>query len=68
MGVLWRSASPRDDGLPGLEDAYGFTFSDLAQRLLPTIILDAYPAGPIEAAQAIALARSIEPTPPFNNA
>ena len=48
--------------------AYGFTFSDLAQRLLPTIILDAYPAGPIEAAQAIALARSIEPTPPFNNA
>jgi AAA+ superfamily predicted ATPase len=48
--------------------AYGFTFSDLAQRLLPTIILDAYPAGPIKAAQAIALARSIEPTPPFNNA
>jgi AAA+ superfamily predicted ATPase len=46
---------------------YGFTFSDLAQRLLPTIILDAYPAGPIKAAQAIALARSIEPTPPFNN-
>lgn len=48
--------------------AYGFTFSDLAQRLLPTIILDAYPSGPIRAAQAIALARSIEPTPPFNNA
>ena len=48
--------------------AYGFTFSDLAQRLLPTIILDAYPSGPIKAAQAIALARSIEPTPPFNNA
>ncbi|MCK6431669.1 MAG: AAA family ATPase [Burkholderiaceae bacterium] len=48
--------------------AYGFTFSDLAQRLLPTIILDAYPAGPIKAAQAIALARGIEPTPPFNNA
>ena len=48
--------------------AYGFTFSDLAQRLLPTIILDAYPAGPIKAAEAIALARSIEPTPPFKNA
>ncbi|WP_127997659.1 AAA family ATPase [Piscinibacter defluvii] len=48
--------------------AYGFTFSDLAQRLLPTIILDAYPAGPIKAAQAIALARGIEPTPPFSNA
>ncbi len=47
---------------------YGFTFSDLTQRLLPTIILDAYPAGPIKAAQAIALARSIEPTPPFNDA
>ena len=48
--------------------AYGFTFSDLTQRLLPTIILDAYPEGPIKAAQAIALARGIDPTPPFNNA
>lgn len=48
--------------------AYGFTFSDLAQRLLPTIILDAYPSGPIKVAQAVVLARSIEPTPPFNNA
>ena len=46
---------------------YGFAFSDLTQRLLPAIILNAYPAGPIRAEQAVALARSIEPTPPFNN-
>lgn len=47
---------------------YGLTFSDLTQRLLPGIILNAYPAGPMKAADAIALAKSIEPTPPFNDA
>lgn len=48
--------------------AYGFTFSDLTQRLLPAIVLDAYPDRPVKAAQAIELAKSIEPTPPFLNA
>ena len=32
---------------------HGFTFSDLVQRLLPTLVLDAYPA------------RAMQPTPPF---
>lgn len=44
---------------------YGFTFSDLTQRLLPTIVLDAYPAGPIEPARALEIARRMAPTPPF---
>lgn len=47
---------------------YGFTYSDIIQRLLPSIVLDAYPAGPIKPARAIELAYSISPTPPFKDA
>lgn len=47
---------------------HGFTYSDLTQRLLPSIVLDAYPAGPIKAARAIEIARSMLPTPPFKDA
>jgi AAA+ superfamily predicted ATPase len=47
---------------------YGYTYSDLTQRLLPTIVLDAYPTGPIKPARAVELANSIEPTPPFKDA
>jgi len=44
---------------------YGFTFSDLTQRLLPSIVLDAYPSGPIKGARAVEVASRILPTPPF---
>jgi SpoVK/Ycf46/Vps4 family AAA+-type ATPase len=44
---------------------YGFTFSDLMQRLLPSIVLDAYPSRPVTAARAIEVAARIMPTPPF---
>lgn len=44
---------------------YGFTFSDLTQRLLPSIVLDAYPSRPVDGARAVEIARSIAPTPPF---
>jgi hypothetical protein len=44
---------------------YGFTFSDLAHRLLPAIILDAYPSRSIDPARALEVARSTIPTPPF---
>ena len=44
---------------------YGFTFSDLTQRLLPAIVLDAYPEGPISPERAIEIAQSMLPTPPF---
>ncbi len=47
---------------------YGFTFSDLTQRLLPAIVLDAYPNGPVDGSRAIEIARSINPTPPFRDA
>jgi AAA+ superfamily predicted ATPase len=44
---------------------YGFTYSDLRQNLLPTIILDAYPSRPIDPSQAVDIAQKINPTPPF---
>jgi AAA+ superfamily predicted ATPase len=46
---------------------YGFTFSDLTQRLLPTIVLDAYPKRPVDGARAIEIARAMDPTPPFRD-
>jgi AAA+ superfamily predicted ATPase len=46
---------------------YGFSFSDLTQRLIPSIILDAYPDKPVSGKRAIEIAKSIEPTPPFKD-
>ncbi|MGB7290997.1 MAG: AAA family ATPase [Thermodesulfobacteriota bacterium] len=46
---------------------YGFTFSDLIQRLLPTIVLDAYPDKKVDPARALEIAQSIHPTPPFQD-
>ncbi len=46
---------------------HGFTFSDLTQRLLPTIVLDAYPSRPVDGARAIEIARDMAPTPPFRD-
>lgn len=46
---------------------YGFTYSDITQRLLPTIVLDAYPNKAITAARAIELASAMAPTPPFRD-
>jgi AAA+ superfamily predicted ATPase len=45
--------------------SYGFTFSDLTQRLLPTIVLDAYPTRSVDPNRAVELAHGIVPTPPF---
>lgn len=44
---------------------YGFTFSDLTQRLLPAIALDAYPTREITFERALQLAAEMESTPPF---
>jgi AAA+ superfamily predicted ATPase len=44
----------------------GFTFSDLTQRLLPAILLDAYPDGPVQPSRALEIARQMVPTPAFN--
>lgn len=44
---------------------YGFAFSDLTQRLLPTIVLDAYPNQSVSPVRAVNIARAMVPTPPF---
>ena len=49
----------------GSKGGVGFTFSDLTQRLLPTLILDAYPELPISYNRALQLLPDIKPTPPF---
>lgn len=46
---------------------YGFTFSDITQRLLPTVVLDAYPSSPVNPARALEIALAMEPTPPFQD-
>lgn len=52
----------------GNEDiSYGFSFSDLLQRLLPTIVLDAYPKSKVDEKRAIEIAREMNPTPPFQD-
>ena len=44
---------------------YGFTSSDLVQRLFPAIVLDAFPDGQVTPERSEALARAMRPTPPF---
>lgn len=52
---------------PARKGAVGFTFSDLTQRLLPAIILAAYPDRAVTGADAVAIARAMVPTPPFQD-
>ena len=49
----------------GGKDGVGFTFSDLTQRLLPTLILDAYPDKPVRFERAMDILRAMKPTPRF---
>lgn len=47
------------------DGSVGFTFSDLTQRLLPTLVLDAYPTQPITFPRAVQLLSGMKPTPAF---
>lgn len=49
------------------QDAPGFTFSDLTQRLLPAIALDAYPDRPVDGGRALQLAQAMSSTPAFRD-
>lgn len=44
---------------------YGYAYSDLIQRYLPAVVLDAYPEGRIKEDRAIEIAESMAATPPF---
>jgi SpoVK/Ycf46/Vps4 family AAA+-type ATPase len=50
------------------EGRFGFTYSDLAQRLIPAVVLDAYPDCAIVPERALQIAEDMVPTPPFSNA
>lgn len=44
-----------------------FTYSDLMQRLIPAIVLDAYPERAIVPERALQIAQEMVPTPPFTD-
>ena len=52
------ATGPRDGSV-------GFTFSDIAQRLIPAIVLDASPERPILPSRALLIAEEMKPTAPF---
>jgi AAA+ superfamily predicted ATPase len=52
---------------PQGQGAYGYTFSDLTQRLLPTLVLDAYPDRPVTFQRAQQIIASMKPAPPFKD-
>jgi SpoVK/Ycf46/Vps4 family AAA+-type ATPase len=45
----------------------GFTYSDLAQRLIPAIVLDAYPERAVRPERALEIAEGMIATPPFRD-
>ncbi len=50
---------------PTKSRSYGYTFSDITQRYIPTLILAAYPDDKITADLALDIAVQVAPTPPF---
>jgi len=58
---LVRVTGPREGNIPG------FTFSDLTQRLIPAIVLDAYPSQAINAGRAVRVATEMKSTPAFQD-
>jgi AAA+ superfamily predicted ATPase len=53
---------------PTAKHSYGFTFSDLTQRLLPAVVLDAYPDTAMSAKRAVEIAKRMNATSPFKEA
>ncbi len=60
IDAVVRATGPNGNGQPG------FTYSDLTQRLMPTIVLDAYPHSRIRPARAIEIAQQMNPTAAFS--
>lgn len=51
----------------GIGKEGGFTYSDIVQRLIPAIVLDAYPDGPIQFGRAMDIVAGMHPTPAFRS-
>ena len=47
--------------------SYGYTYSDLMQRVIPSLVLSSYPDKAVNPAQSLELIKSIVPTPPFKD-
>ena len=56
---LVRLTGPRDTNSPG------FTFSDITQRLIPSIILAAYPYSAVSVHSSLQVVKKMTPTPAF---
>ncbi|WP_277960714.1 ATP-binding protein [Pseudomonas sp. RIT-To-2] len=71
LGPLGISPAALDDLVkatgPRPKDVPGFTFSDLTQRLIPSIVLDAYPTQAVVPARAVRVAQEMQPTPAFKD-
>ena len=52
---------------PTKDRNYGFTFSDLIQRLMPAIVLNAFPSKAVTGKDAAEVASNLIPTPPFTD-
>jgi AAA+ superfamily predicted ATPase len=61
IGAIVAATGERKDSGPG------FTFSDLTQRLLPAIVLDAYPDRAVSSTRALEIAKKMVPTAPFQD-
>ncbi len=49
------------------ERDYGFTFSDITQKLFPAVVMSAYPDQAVDYERIISIIKKITPTPPFKN-
>ncbi len=51
---------------PKKDKGFGFTYSDLTQKLIPSIVLRAYPDQPVTLSLATSVLETIQPTKPFS--
>ena len=69
VSAVWKGTVHEDMYIstPPTGGSCGFTFSDLTQRLLPAIVLNAYPVQPVDPNTALKIAHEMEATPPFQD-
>jgi AAA+ superfamily predicted ATPase len=55
--------------LTGPDDSrdYGYSYSDLTQRFIPALLMNAFPDGPITIELAVEVAQAVKPTRPFTS-
>ena len=54
-------------GPDGKDRNYGYSFSDITQRLIPNILIDAFPDKPVSFDLALSVLNQTEPTQPFGS-